>query len=50
MSNRGPGRSAELERQWRERVRRQRSSGVSVRAFCAVEAIPEASSSQCTSV
>lgn len=41
MSNRGPGRSAELERQWRDRVRRHRSSGVSVRAFCAAEAIPE---------
>lgn len=35
------GRDRELERAWRRRVRAQRTSGLSVRAFCEWEGLPE---------
>ena len=41
MIKRGRGPSSQLERQWRERMARHRSSGLSVRAFCAAESLPE---------
>ena len=43
MKGKGPGRSLERERAWREVMDRQRLSGLSVRGFCRREAVSEAS-------
>ena len=41
MSKRGPAVNVEREQQWRERLQRWKSSGQSVRHFCAAESIRE---------